>query len=243
MRISRHHFHARRGRCLKKKIPASRAPETLLSRRPLRGARHTAPARSCTMASRLIANLIVTGGQVTASMALITIEEDLASSVVLALLFILVFVTVLFRSLKMGVIALAPNALPVVATLAAMGAFDVPLRLATVLVFPMAIGVAVDASIHLLSRFRHEQQGAADVDDALRETVDGAGRPVVVSTMLLLCGFLMLGLSHFQAMHDFAVLSGATMTSALLVDLWLLPALMSKFLSPGSRAVPHSKEG
>jgi len=184
---------------------------------------------------------VVTGGQVTASMALITVEEDLASSVVLALLFILVFVTALFRSLKMGLIALAPNALPVVATLAAMGLLDVPLRLATVLVFPMAIGVAVDASIHLLSRFRHEQHGGRDVDDALRETVDGAGRPVVVSTVLLLCGFLVLGLSRFQALHDFAVLSAATMTSALVVDLLVLPALMSAFLP--SKVLPSKVLG
>lgn len=168
----------------------------------------------------------ISGGQVVATGAMETVSADMMSSVGLAFVLIFFFVTLLFRSPVVGLLALVPNALPVLATLAAMGWLGVPLRLATILTFCMALGVAVDACIHLLARLREERSEGHPLEDAVTRTMQGAGRPVVLSTVLLLGGFLVLGLSEFGGLRDFAILSAATLSCALVVDVLLLPALI-----------------
>lgn len=172
----------------------------------------------------------ISGGLVIASKALANIVRDMASSLGVALVAILVFMTVLFRSLRVSLVALLPNAVPIVAALAVQTLLGIELRVATALIFSMALGVAVDACVHLLARLREEQQAAADDDDPLREalvrTMRGAGRPVVYATGLLLIGFLVMAFSEFNALRHFAVLGGATLAAALVVDLVLLPALV-----------------
>lgn len=168
----------------------------------------------------------ISGGQVVATAAMETVSADMMSSVGLAFVLIFLFVSILFRSALVGLLALVPNALPLVATLAAMGWLQVPLRLATILTFCMALGVAVDACIHLLARLREERSEGQPLEEAVRQTMRGAGRPVVLSTALLLGGFLVLGLSEFGGLRDFAVLSAATLSCALVVDVLLLPALI-----------------
>lgn len=174
--------------------------------------------------------LKVSGGLVIASRALGNIVTDMASSLIAALVAILVFMTLLFGSLRVSLVALLPNAVPILAALATMGVFGIELRVATALIFSMALGVAVDACVHLLARLREERrrEGKAEedpVEEALVRTLSGAGRPVVYATLLLLVGFLVMSLSEFNALRHFALLGGATLLAALLVDLFVLPAL------------------
>jgi predicted RND superfamily exporter protein len=177
----------------------------------------------------------LSGGTVIATRALENIVTDMAASLGLAMFMILCFITLLFRSLRVGLLALFPNVLPIVTALAAMAVFGVELRVATVIIFSMALGVAVDASVHLLARLREELQTHGDDDAALRDallrTLKGAGRPVVYSTLLLLLGFVVMGLSEFNALRDFALLSGMTLGAALVIDIVLLPALVL-FVNP-----------
>lgn len=171
----------------------------------------------------------VSGGLVIASHALSNIVGDMASSLGVALIAILIFMTLLFRSLRVSLIALLPNAVPVLAALATMVLTGIELRVATALIFSMALGVAVDACVHLLARLREEQRQEAAGDDglaaALVRTMQGAGRPVVYSTVLLLVGFCVMAFSQFNALRHFALLGGATIAAALAVDLLILPAL------------------
>jgi predicted RND superfamily exporter protein len=171
----------------------------------------------------------VSGGLVIASHALSNIVGDMASSLGVALVAILIFMTLLFRSLRVSLIALLPNAVPVLAALATMVLTGIELRVATALIFSMALGVAVDACVHLLARLREEQRQEAAGDDglaaALVRTMQGAGRPVVYSTVLLLVGFCVMAFSQFNALRHFALLGGATIAAALAVDLLILPAL------------------
>lgn len=175
----------------------------------------------------------VSGGMIIASQALGNIVKDMASSLGVALVAILVFMTILFRSIRVSLVALLPNAVPILAALATMAVAGIELRVATALIFSMALGVAVDACVHLLARMREEQNasaenGSAEVDpleEALVRTIQGAGRPVVYATVLLLVGFCVMAFSEFNALRHFAVLGGATLAAALLVDILVLPAL------------------
>jgi predicted RND superfamily exporter protein len=174
----------------------------------------------------------LTGGEVIAAQALNHIIEDMASSLFLAVILIFAFTLLLFRSIKLAAIALFPNVLPILFTLAAMELLGLPLRVATVVIFSMSLGVAVDACIHLLARLREETRlhspsgDTVDLKGALDRTLRGSGRPVVYTTLLLLIGFSVMGLSEFRALRDFSILAGTTLASALIIDLLLLPALV-----------------
>jgi predicted RND superfamily exporter protein len=116
-----------------------------------------------------------------------------------------------------------------------MKVFGVSLRVATVMIFSMALGIAVDACVYLITRFREEAKVHRVVSndpssDALRSIIErtmrGSGRPVVYTTFMLLAGFSALSISRFGAIRDFAILSSITLSTAVIVDLLLWPALV-----------------
>lgn len=177
----------------------------------------------------------LTGSSMIMARALDNIVDDMLASLALAFVTIFFFVWLLFRSLKLAFIALFPNILPIVITVGTMQFLGISLRVATVIIFSMALGIAVDACIHLLTRFKEEAQGK-DMDTIERDkntlewmikrTLRGSGRPVVYATFMLLVGFSALFFSTFFALRDFAILSAITLSAALLIDIILLPALL-----------------
>ena len=175
---------------------------------------------------------ILTGSAIVVANALGNIIRDMVGSLMAACITILLVIAAVFRSLRYALVALLPNVLPLVVTLAAMVFLHVDLRVATVMIFSMALGISVDACTHLLSRLREELDDAKETDsknhlqNAVARTMQGSGRPVVVSTGLLLLGFSVMGLSRFGALRDFAILAGIILGTALMVDLLLLPALI-----------------
>jgi uncharacterized protein len=178
--------------------------------------------------------LFISGGTVIASRGLENIVVDMSSSLGLAVLAILTFISLLFRSLRFGLVALFPNVLPIVCALAAMALLDVQLRVATVIIFSMSLGVAVDSCVHLLARLKEELAAGLSLEDAVVRTMRGTGRPVVYSVVLLLIGFVVMTLSEFRAMRDFSLLSGLTLGASLVVCVVLLPALL-RAIGPRTR--------
>ncbi|MFZ9887429.1 MAG: efflux RND transporter permease subunit [Myxococcota bacterium] len=179
----------------------------------------------------------VSGGTVIASRGLENIVGDMSSSLLLAVAAIFAFIAVLFRSVRFGLVALVPNVLPILCALGAMTLLDVELRVATVIIFSMSLGVAVDSCVHLLARLKEELRITSDLEEAMVHTLRGAGRPVVYSVVLLLIGFAVMGLSDFQALRDFSILSGLTLGAALASCLMLVPALLRAM---GVRGTGHS---
>ena len=174
---------------------------------------------------------VVTGGQVIASRAMENIIFDMGSSLGLAAIFISIFTLIMFRSFRLTLVALFPNLLPIIVSLAFMASFNYPIRVSTVVIFCMALGVAVDACIHLLARLREEMDAvpdkeSADMDAVLYRTITGTGRPIVYTTLLLLIGFSVMGFSEFRSLRNFAMLSSITLGTALVVDIALFPAMV-----------------
>lgn len=177
----------------------------------------------------------VTGATMITAKALNHVMDDLAKSLGLGIVIIFALMTLLFRSVKFGLIGLLPNLLPIVMTAAFMTTFDISFRVATVIIFTMAIGIAVDTSIHLLTRFKQEihfqhlhdlEPKQSLVQSILVRTIQGSGRPVVYAMLILLAGFSVLGFSRFVALRDFAMLSAFTLGVSLVIDLLLVPALI-----------------
>ncbi len=176
--------------------------------------------------------LHATGPALISSQALHNLTRSMASSIGLALLFISLFVAVFFRSLRYMVIAVLPNILPIGLTIAVMYLFDIDVRLATVMIFSMALGLSIDACIHLLSRMEEERHKSNKSLDkvifmrAIYRAFQGSGRPIIYTTFILLGGFSIMFFSEFMALRDFSIIAAITLLSALIADIVLLPALL-----------------
>ncbi len=168
----------------------------------------------------------VTGlGMVTAASShLLTIGQIKSLSISLVLIFGVM--VALFLSGKVGFIAVLPNLFPIVVNFGIMGLFGIPLSVATSLIASIAIGLAVDDTIHYLVRYNSEFKKDLDKDRAMRTTLTAVGRPIIFTSLTIGIGFSVLLFSHFQPTAIFGFLMVITMISALVADLILLPTLM-----------------
>ena len=172
-------------------------------------------------------NAEVTG---TALLALRTnnyLVNNLLASFFIALLIITFVMIFMFRSVKMALISILPNIIPMMTMAAVLGFFQIPLRPATAMTFAVAFGIAVDDTLHYLIRYRMElsHQNYRQANDA---TLLGTGIAMMSTTAILSAGFLVLTLSEFKPTIEFGMLSVITIVTALLSDITFLPALLSQ---------------
>jgi hypothetical protein len=115
---------------------------------------------------------------------------------------------------------------PVLLALGAMGFFDITLDYNKATIASIAIGIAVDDTIHLMSRFRLEFGIHRNYAVALRAAMQDVGRAVVHTSIALVLGFLVLTLSELRSQAFYGILLAASLTTALIADLFLLPPLV-----------------
>jgi len=132
----------------------------------------------------------------------------------------------LFRSVRLGLLSLVPNLFPVVVLFGIMGWVGIDLNISTSMIACIAIGIAVDDTIHYLTTFGRERLAHRDAERAVRRSAIAVGWPVVVTSITLSAGFLVVCLSNFEPVRHFGLLASATMAVALVADLLLLPALL-----------------
>jgi predicted RND superfamily exporter protein/transposase-like protein len=143
-----------------------------------------------------------------------------------ALVLIFLFMFLFLRSFGAAVLCMIPNLSPIVLIFIMMGTFGIWLDMATAMIAGVAVGIAVDDTIHLYHGFRHRlAQGVSPVV-ALARSYREAGRAVVVTTMILSAQFLILTSSDFVPTRNFGLLTTIGLLTALLFDLLLLPALL-----------------
>lgn len=149
-------------------------------------------------------------------------------SLVVVLVALLLAFLVFFRSLRLALIALAPNVLVVAAVFGTMAAFAIPLDLMTMTIAAVAMGIGVDDTVHYVHRYL-EERGSADAADAVRRTNTSVGVAACYTTFILVAGFLALVFSDFVPTTLFGVLTGVALSTALLFDLTVLPSLLARF--------------
>ncbi|MEZ6185182.1 MAG: MMPL family transporter [Planctomycetota bacterium] len=129
------------------------------------------------------------------------------------------------RSAFLGLLSLVPNLLPIAAILAVMGYGGIPLNSFNSMVISVALGIAVDDTIHVLASFkRFAEQGPAG--QAIVDTVAREGAPIVTTSAVLTAGFAVLLLGEFLPTRHFGLLVGSSIAAALVGDLLMLPALL-----------------
>jgi hypothetical protein len=148
-------------------------------------------------------------------------------SLTLALVVIFVVMAAMFLSVKVGFFAILPNVLPIVIFFGVMGWLGILLNLGTSLIAAIALGIAVDSTIHYMARLNLELQGETDQAAAMVRTVQTVGVPIVYTTIALFFGFLAFWYSSFVPIQNFGLLAGITMATSLGANLVLLPALLA----------------
>jgi predicted RND superfamily exporter protein len=161
---------------------------------------------------------------------------SLSSATFWSLLIITITMGFLFPSIRMIVIAVIPNIIPLLVTAGTMGYFDVPLKPSTILVFSIAFGITVDATIHFIITFRRELvKHNKTVREALNETIVEVGVSMIYSMVAICAGFLIFTFSSFQGTQALGWLTGLTLLTGMAANLFLLPALilsLEKSLNP-----------
>ncbi len=169
----------------------------------------------------------VTGNSVLLARTMDEIAIGQALSLLAALGIIYVILCLLFTSLRAGLLALIPNALPVVIYFGLLGWSGVTLNTTTGLVACVVLGIAVDDTIHLLAQFNTASKRLADQRRGMEEALRSVGRPVTFTSLALCLGFLMLATSGMNSQVEFGILSAVTLAVAWLIDVTFTPALAS----------------
>lgn len=146
----------------------------------------------------------------------------------------------LFRSVRVGLIAMVPNLSPVLLTLGVMGWLEIPLDYNKLTIAAVAMGIAVDDTIHLMSRIRYEFSRLGNYHDAIHEAMTDVGRAVLITSTALVLGFLVLNLSLLHSNAVRGSLLATTIVAALIADFLLMPALILTLKPFGGETKPRS---
>lgn len=151
----------------------------------------------------------------------------------LAFIFIAVMMAILFQSVKLGLLAMIPNVFPPVAILGVMGWIEMPIDYSKLMIATVAIGIAVDDTIHHMARFRRDFQDSGDYDAALVSSMRAVGRAILITSIALTFAYLSSMSESMRALKLSSLLLAGTVCAALIADFFLMPALVLTFQSFG----------
>ncbi len=156
------------------------------------------------------------------------VSENIVIGLLFAFLLIGISMAVLFKSIKMGLISLVPNMFPILLTAGYISFAGIDLNMSTAIVFTIAFGIAVDDTIHFLSRYRQEMGHGRTNLFALRRTFISTGKAIIITSIILLGGFGSLIFSNFLSTFYIGLFVSMTLVFAVVTDLTLLPMMLLK---------------
>lgn len=168
----------------------------------------------------------LTGSSFVAYRGMSRVTEDLRSSLMMSFGIIGIVIGLLFRDPLLGALSLVPNLLPQVFGYGLMGLVGWTLEPAPAVVYTIAVGVSVDAAIHIIARFREERSTGRVADDAVRSAIYSSGRAVVISLLMLSFGFLVNVFSSAPATASFGKLGSVIILLGPPANILVLPALL-----------------
>lgn len=179
--------------------------------------------------------------------------DNLLSSLVFAFFLTSLLVAFMFRSVKMVLVSLIPNLLPLLLTAGIMGFLDIPLKPSTILVFGIAFGLSVDDTIRFLAQYREElKKHNWKISKSVYATFNDAGLSMFYTSIVLFFGFSVFMLSDFGGTIALGGLVSVTLFFGMLSNLMLLPALVltlnktlanqQEFIEPKIDIIEHSDE-
>ncbi len=158
------------------------------------------------------------------------VKGQVYSLTISAIIIILIMLFIL-RSFPLWALSILPNLFPIALNFGIMGLFNVPLNTATALVATVAICIAVDDTIHFLTEFKSNLTDGVHTREAIKNTLQSKGRAMILSSLILACGFGVMVFGRFVPTIHFGTLSALIMITALIGDILILPASALVFSS------------
>jgi len=168
----------------------------------------------------------ITGHAYLTDINLIYLRRSLMGGLFIAFVIIGLIMGLLFKSWKMLLISMIPNIIPLIITGGVMGLFGIKLTASTAIVFVISFGIAVDDTIHFLTRYKLERRLGHSSDVAIRNTMLGTGKAMIITSLVLMSGFVLLLASNFGGTFNTGLFTALTIVFALLSDIFLIPILI-----------------
>jgi predicted RND superfamily exporter protein len=181
------------------------------------------------------AEITATGFVTLMTRALNALAVSMLRSYLIALMIITPLMFLILGTFRTGAAAMVPNLAPIVLTLGLMGWVGIPLGLFTLMIGGIAIGLAVDDTIHFMHNFRKYYERSGDVHQSVQETLRTTGHALLVTSMVLSLSFFIFMLADVSDLVIFGFLTGFTIVVAFLADITVSPALMA-LSTKGDRA-------
>lgn len=164
---------------------------------------------------------------------LISVQDNILRSEIqsFSLAFLLTFIStsVVLKSVRIGLISVIPNLLPITITLGLMGFTSMKLDAATIMIASIALGISVDNTIHIFYRFKKELSVNGDYSNAVCRTLQGVGKTALFTSLSAAFGFMVFSFSSFKPIQYFGVLTSVTMLNAIISDLFISPSCLMLF--------------
>ena len=173
------------------------------------------------------ARVTVTGFLVLLTRAIDAMMRSMATSYAISLAVISLLMVFLVGNIRIGLLSMIPNLVPILFTLGLMGWLDLPLDMFTLLIGSISIGLAVDDTIHFFHNFRRFYAQHGNTREAVRETLLGTGRAALFATLVLVTGFWLFMFASLNNLFNFGLLSGVTLAVGAVAEIFLSPALLS----------------
>ena len=163
-----------------------------------------------------------------------TLSSNMMSGLLFALMVVAIIMGFMFGSVRIAIISLVPNIIPLLMVGGFMGLTGIDLKISTSVIFGIAFGIAVDDSIHYLIKYRQELKKGRSNIYALKRTSISTGKAIILTTIILCMGFVSLSASDFTSTFYVGVLITIALASAVAADLILLPILLLKSSGKGN---------
>lgn len=173
------------------------------------------------------ADITVTGEMALIIKMLVNVIKTMATSYGISLVVITLLMMLLIGRVRIGMLSMIPNLVPLFLVAGMMGLFSVPLDFSSMLTGSIAIGLVVDDTIHFMHNFRRYFEQSNDVELAVRQTLLTAGRAILVTSVVLSVGFFSYMSVEMKNTIYFGAITGSAVVLALFADFFLTPALMT----------------
>jgi predicted RND superfamily exporter protein len=160
------------------------------------------------------------------------LSENLVQGLSFEIVLVALIMGFLYKSVRMMIISMIPNLIPLLVISGIMGFCGVDLKISTAIIFTIALGIAIDDTIHILGKFKFERLKGKSKNYALKTAYLTTGKAMILTSLVLCSGFFMLVFSSFNGTFYMGLLLCITLFVALITELTLLPILIFMFYKP-----------
>ena len=160
-----------------------------------------------------------------AQRGMMNILNDMLSSFVTACILILPLMILLLRDFRLFLVSLLPNFLPMLSALAFMATVGISIRIGTAMILAIALGIAIDDTIHFMLHLKEKDSNNQDKNKAVRMTISQTGKAILYTSVILVIGFMSMLSNDLIAIQDMGIVASFTIIMALVADLYFVPAI------------------